>query len=278
MRKHFTLIELLVVIAIIAILAAILLPALQAARERGMSASCVSQLKQCGTAAAAYSDDHKGFFPGVSSAGNARKGEPAYPTWGQTFADTKYLGARENDGSAAEVTRCPKTKRGINPNNANIKYMRGASYAAPYQNNIAGSLKLGQSEGIWLKASYWRKNYHTIATSKTIPDGTPKMDVPRSELILFVDGMSKNQHASNLLYAHRKGDETDYTGVPFITHTGRANYCAWDFSVKSVSEGDLGDVFVIYGSQYMATGLKAYIVEGSLSGSKYAYFNTESVK
>src|SRR5688572_11806850 len=62
LRRAFTLIELLVVVAVVAILAALMFPALAGAREKGRQAACASNLRQLALANQLYAQDHEGHF------------------------------------------------------------------------------------------------------------------------------------------------------------------------------------------------------------------------
>ena len=111
-RRAFTLTEMLVVIAVIAILAALLLPVLSMAKEKGYRTQCVNNLKQTSLAIQSYADDHGDQLPGPVWLGSYEEYDNVdFPRLPYYIASYLGLPGPRSTPQFSPVSRCPSAAR-----------------------------------------------------------------------------------------------------------------------------------------------------------------------
>jgi len=202
-NKGFTLIELLVVVAIIAILAAMLLPALSQAREKARTAVCINNLKQLGLSFMMYLQDNRDYMINIEDNGSS-----ASTAWYKKLVNLKYLPSHVS-------YYCPS-------NEFTISYCR-----KPWTNS-AGDYYL-----------HYGYNFYYIGASYYLPSGTPgrttgSIRYPRikkpSETIIVVDcTYNTDGRIGNYGYYNVQPwwNRNSYCGCPDARHGGNTVCTLW---------------------------------------------------
>ena len=224
-RWSFTLIELLVVIAIIAILAAMLMPALNGAKERAKAASCMNNIKSSGHYLQQYADSNRDYFPILKS---------GIYYWSHQLIQAGFITASttksvNNLNSAVGVTKCPA----VNPALYDQNYTFGirsrqnadALVDEKFAYRVGGSFKDVDLDGN--EYNFAPSSFIMLADSALYRPGNASHGIQVNNIPLLGNGKYGNKYMVN------------------PRHASRANVWCADGSARAAASGDLKDRFTV---------------------------------